>query len=241
MNEGEIVASGFVVARGDAAALFDSGPETLGQVTTSVQPSIVSQAGFSALQRRNDDLSTQGFYMPANAIAVVTFVGDHGRGTMLGQQAAGVRGIRFLAGGQLQLDRQAPRVDRDMQLAAEAAAGTAERLLGLSAGRFFCAPAACAWARMIVESRTNASRSGSPVNVAAIRAHRPRFAQRLKRRNTLFHGPNRSGRSRHGAPVFAIQNTASKNNRLSAAFRPAAWPRPGRRPSINNHCSSVIA
>ena len=40
---------------------------------------------------------------------------------------------------------------------------------------------------------------------------------RTNRRQTEFHGPNRSGRSRHGAPVLAIQRTALRNNRSRAA------------------------
>jgi hypothetical protein len=49
-----------------------------------------------------------------------------------------------------------------------------------------------------------------------MRDHTPRLAQREKRRNTEFHGPNVSGKSRHGAPVRASQSTDSTNKRLSA-------------------------
>ena len=52
-------------------------------------------------------------------------------------------------------------------------------------------------------------------------------AQRRKRRNTEFHSPNSAGRSRHGAPVRAIQRTASRKSRLSLAVRPGSLSFPG--------------
>jgi hypothetical protein len=44
--------------------------------------------------------------------------------------------------------------------------------------------------------------------------------QRRNRLNTELDLPNAAGKSRHGAPVRAIQNTASRNSRVS----PPVWP-----------------
>ncbi|KEA04405.1 hypothetical protein CN09_18855 [Rhizobium rhizogenes] len=56
-----------------------------------------------------------------------------------------------------------------------------------------------------------------------MRHQMPLWLQRLKRRKTLFHSPNTSGRSRLGEPVRTIQSTASKskNMRLSRPGRTA--------------------
>ena len=62
----------------------------------------------------------------------------------------------------------------------------------------------------------------------------PLSAQREKRLNAVFHGPKSDGRSRQGAPVLAIQRTASTNKRLSAPLR----PRPPALPcSIGSICN----
>gem|GEM_PF-4447574 len=44
----------------------------------------------------------------------------------------------------------------------------------------------------------------------------PLRAQRLKRWNAEFQFPNRSGKSRQGTPVLAIQKMALRKSRLSA-------------------------
>lgn len=68
------------------------------------------------------------------------------------------------------------------------------------------APAACWWARITVES-TQMSQSIAPSASAApwacwnSRSQVPSADQSRWRSYTVFHGPNRSGRSRHGTPV----------------------------------------
>jgi len=64
------------------------------------------------------------------------------------------------------------------------------------------------------------SESWSPVKFLKTLSNTPFKAHRRKRLKVEFQLPNWSGRSRHGAPTRAIQNTASKNSRLSAADRP---------------------
>ena len=64
----------------------------------------------------------------------------------------------------------------------------------------FLAPAACWWARTMVESTIKYSKSGSSDIASKIRHQTPLRLQRLKRRNTLFQSPNASGRSRQESP-----------------------------------------
>ena len=65
------------------------------------------------------------------------------------------------------------------------------------------APAACWWARTTVESTlavqsSPSSASQSIRSVSQIRCHVPSNPHRRLRRYTVFHGPKRSGGSRHG-------------------------------------------
>ena len=56
----------------------------------------------------------------------------------------------------------------------------------------------------------------------------PRLRQRQNRRWVFFQSPRSGGRSRHGAPVRNIQNTALTNSLLSPAGRPTLPFLPGR-------------
>jgi len=120
-----------------------------------------------------------------------------------------------------------------MNLSTQAPTRTSNTLMPV----FFDAPAACWWARTIVLSRNTSSKSASSHNVANSVCQPPLSDQRAKRLNTLFHGPNSAGRSRHGAPVLAIQSTASINKRLSAPVRPRSPALPWRSGSIRRHWS----
>ena len=82
-------------------------------------------------------------------LGVIALVGDDVVALLAGQQADGLRHIVRLAAGQAQVDRIAERVDDDMDLAGEAAAGAAERLVF---ALDFLAPAACWCARTMVLS-----------------------------------------------------------------------------------------
>jgi hypothetical protein len=66
---------------------------------------------------------------------------------------------------------------------------------------------------------------------------RPDDVQRLKWPYTVSHGPNSSGKSRHGAPLRHIQQIPSKTCRIGIGGRPVSlgW---GNKSAINAHCSS---
>src|SRR5260370_27508997 len=110
-----------------------------------------------------------------------------------------------------------------MNLGAQATARAADRLILRPP---FLAPAACWWARTMVESTIRYSKSGSSDIASKIRHQTPLRLHRLKRRNTLFQSPNASGRSRQGQPVRPIQSTPSTNIRLSRPLPPSRSGRP---------------
>ena len=64
------------------------------------------------------------------------------------------------------------------------------------------------------------SSSRSVCNPSNSRVQVPFFDHRSNRLNTVFHGPNSMGRSRHGTPVRRHHKTASTNFRLSFPRRP---------------------
>src|SRR5262249_38486996 len=143
------------------------------------------------------------------------------------EQVLGAADVGLLAGGQLHGHGQPQPAHRAVDLGAPAAPALAQSLLGLPAAAvtFFGAPAAWGWARMMVESSTSHSRSSSWKCPKSL-AQTPLCAHRLKRFQTEFQLPKRSGRSRQGAPVLAIHSTASMNRRLSLAVTPGSPCRP---------------
>jgi hypothetical protein len=101
-------------------------------------------------------------------------------------------------------------------------------------------PAACWWARTQLESAMLDSLSAPAANAASTLSNTPRLFHRVNRLCTVFHGPNRSGRSRHGKPVFATKMTASKKRRLdSSAGRPGRPRSAGSSPFKRAQSASV--
>ena len=85
-----------------------------------------------------------------------------------------------------------------------------------------------------IKDPTSSSLKAKAVNMPC---QTPRFAHSLNRLKIVFHGPKRSGRSRHGAPVFAFQMTALIKLRSP---RSDGRPRPTwRSPPTISHCSLV--
>ncbi|MGY3387447.1 transposase InsO family protein [Bradyrhizobium sp. USDA 3311] len=83
------------------------------------------------------------------------------------------------------------------------------------------------------------NKSGSSASASNMRSQTPLALHRLKRRNTLFHSPNASGRSRQGEPVRTIHNTPSTNMRLSRPVEPRWSGRPMIKQEIRSHCASL--
>jgi hypothetical protein len=83
------------------------------------------------------------------------------------------------------------------------------------------------------------SRSSRICNASRMRSNTPSFRQRRKWWYTVCHGPKRSGRSRHGAPVRNTHINPFSITRTSRAGRPVRAVRRDKSGSTNAHCSSV--
>jgi hypothetical protein len=127
-----------------------------------------------------------------------------------------------LARGQNERDRLAPPLGPPVDVGRDAAATAAEGLVAAPV----LAPAALWCARIVVPSRKCSTQSNSPAasaaacRAASARSQTPARCQRRKREDTVFHEPQRAGRSRHGAPVAKRQSIPSPTSRSSGRGRP---------------------
>ena len=92
-------------------------------------------------------------------------------------EVLGLENVVHLAAGQDEADGIAKCIDTDTDLGAQAAARTPDRLI--FAPPF--APAACWWARTMVESMIRYSKSGLSISALKMRSQTPFLAQRRKR------------------------------------------------------------
>lgn len=166
-------------------------------------------------------------------VRIECFVGDEGVGRNVADENRSLCHVMNLSGRQGEAMQTTQSLHECMNLGAQSATGTTERLRAV----FFRAPAACWWARTMVESRNASLKSASFANSLKTRCHTPLSDQRAKRWYTLFQGPNSSGISRHGLPVRATHSTDSTKSRLSAAVRPGSETFPGNIAWIRRHCS----
>src|SRR5262245_23085993 len=184
----------------------------------------------------NDGLRLLGGDIGANGIRIISGVGNDGLSGQAVHERGGLWRVASLSGGHGKPHRAAKAAHGHMDLARQTAARATD---GLSLRPPFLAPAACWWARTMVESTMRYSKSGSFDKASKRRSHTPFWLHRLKRRNTLFHSPNTSGRSRHGEPVRAIHNTPSMNMRLFRPVEPRCSGRPMIRPEMRSQCASL--
>src|SRR5262245_12721311 len=141
-----------------------------------------------------------------------------------------------------------------MELGGQPAPGASESVIvGLAehtAGRldlqipFLRAPAACWWARAMVESTETShvispSASAWACSCSKTRCQVPSRCQRRNRPYTVSHGPYRSGTSRQGAPARVRQRMPSISCRLvCTGGRPDFFPA-GSKGSSFAHCAFV--
>src|ERR1700727_2506801 len=172
----------------------------------------------------------------AEGIGVIGCIGHDHLGGQSRDQRGRLRRIALLTCGQREPHRTSQAANGHMDLRAQAAARAADRLIFRPP---FFAPAACWWARTMVESTIRYSKSGSSDIASKIRHQTPLMLHRLKRRNTLFQSPNASGRSRQGEPVRTIHSTPSTNIRLSRPAEPFWSGRPMISGAIRFHAASL--
>ena len=90
--------------------------------------------------------------------------------------------------------------------------------------------------------RVVSSTRSCSIRAKRILSHTPAFVHSRNRLYTLCHGPKRSGKSRHGIPVFSRYNIAFSISRLLFPGRPpCAFLSGGKRALILFHCFSPIS
>ena len=225
----------FVVSGSDTPKLLEAIEEALDQMTRPVTMPVDETFVLPITTGRNIGKRPARFDGFDQFITVVTFVGGHRGSLDAGDQGRPLSHVGDLSSGQNQTKGVAQGIDTGMDLRAQPTPRPADRLI---ATVFLAAPAECWWARTIVASMNNSSRSASPWSASATRLHTPPTSQRANRTYTECQFPNSLGKSRHGHPVRAMNNTASTKRRLSAARPPLSVGLPGSRCAIRNHCLS---
>ena len=97
---------------------------------------------------------------------------------------------------------------------------------------------------IVVLSSINVVSSSKSCSIRAVRisSHTPAFVQARNRLYTLCHGPNRSGRSLHGIPVFSQYRIALSISRLLLPGRPpCGFFSGGNLSRILSRCFSLIS
>src|SRR5437763_8611905 len=85
------------------------------------------------------------------------------------------------------------------------------------------------------------SASASVWTAASTRSHTPANRQRRKRVYTLSHGPYRSGKSRHGAPVRSFHKMPFTISRCDLFGRPVLGRSGGSSGASRSHSASVMS
>ena len=138
-NEGRESLSQLIVAGGDTAKLLDPAKETLNEVTTFVAVFIKHPLNQTVAPWRNHRFDVGGMQIVDDGIAVVGFVGtDRARFQVLKERQC-LGAVTGLPSGQAESRQTTQPLDQGMNLRAQSAAGSPERLVTV----FFAAPAAC--------------------------------------------------------------------------------------------------
>lgn len=174
MDGAKEVACRLVVARCDGAVLLETGEEVLDQVASLVQVLVIAARRTRGVPGRNDHrfaCSLQRLDHPG--VGVIGFVGNDGGRRRVLQQHIGTVQIVGLSGRQVQTGRVAKRIDRSVDLGAQATATTSDGLMRAFFAPLFRAPALCWWALTMVESIKAYSLSASAASVSRMRRHTP--------------------------------------------------------------------
>src|SRR5215212_3265280 len=243
-----------VVAGGEGAVLLAAGDQVLDQVAPAVGGAIEG-AGVMLGAELGDGLAdtatTEG---DAVAVPGVALVAGGAAGTDARPSASGPPDrplvherredgrLVLLTGREQDGQRLAGPGGLEVHLGREAALAAPQRL-GFRSPPF--APAACWCARITLPSTKWTLQSTSPAasascwTAAKIRSQIPARCHRQNRLYTVDHGPYRSGRSRHGAPVRSRHRMPLMIRRWSTFGRPVSGFSGGSNGSSRSHCRSV--
>ena len=138
-DERSEAAGGLVVAGGDPAEVLELVDEAFDDMAFLIEMPIVDGRLAAGGMRRNHDRRAEPGGGAADGGAVIGAVGDDVPSRLTGEQGLGAGRLVGLAAGELEPDELAQRIDQQMQLAAQPAAGAADRLIATP----LLAPAAC--------------------------------------------------------------------------------------------------
>src|SRR3954454_179232 len=234
--EGLVAGRALVVAGGEAAVLLAASDQVLHAMAEAVDGAVERPGAVLVAAARDGVADATAPAVGAPRPAGVALVPDDPIGADAGAPPAGpsdrpllqqaLEGGRLVALARRQDHRHrlAAALGPEMDLRREAALAPAERF-GRRVPPF--APAACWCARITVPSTKWTVQSTWPAasawrwTAAKIPSQTPPRVQRRKRVYTVCHGPYRSGRSRHGAPVASFQRMPSMIRRSSRRGLPA--------------------
>ena len=241
-----------VVAGGDSAKLLEAVDEPLHAVARPVgRPVKVALAGLGG-PAGDDRANLPAAQALARGRATLALVAGQPAGAEAGPAGtAPPHRARVQQGGQGALlvplptrqgegHRPAVALGADVDRGAAPAPAVAARVVAPP-----LAPAAWGCARTTVPSTKCNSQSPWPAaSASACRAARrrsqiPACCHRRYRLSTVFHGPHRSGRSRHGTPVVSRHRMPWRIRRWSWCGRPVAGFAGGSRGASRSHCASV--
>lgn len=225
----------FLVSSGNTPKLFELVEEALNQIARFVTVSVIFTQRY-AIGSRGDDRFSACSLDPLNQrIAVIAFIRKHSlRVRCFFKQFSHLSNVCLLRAGQGKPDGIAEDINDAVYFGSKSAARTTQSLRAV----FFLTPAACWWARIAMLSSMTSSKSRSWLSTSDRRFQTPFLVQRANRVTVECQFPSSEGKSRHGAPVRPIHNTASINKRLSRAVTPQSLAFPGSKGAIRAHCAS---
>lgn len=217
----------FLIARSNPAQWLDFVEKSLDPIAVLVARLVVVGKPFSGRAAWNDGHGTLRLNISPECVTVISLISKN---IMRPLAFPSPFGLRPLVGGPLghaEFYWIAWCIDDRVNLAAQTAAPAPKTFLLRAVALFGGVPAACGCARTMVASRILSSRLAAMESNLNTVSPMPWSAPLRNRFQTLCQCPKRSGQSRQGAPVLAIQITASTNCRLSWAGCPTVPNRPG--------------
>lgn len=236
VEEREVIPRGLLEARSEGPESLEVMEEDLDTVALTVSTTVKARLVLATRVCVDDRFDLLRLQLVADGIRIVTGVGyERFSARVVLDDRRGDRRLVLLARRDLDVERPPFRVDEGVDLRGE----PTSRMTQCIADDPPFPPAASWWARTTEASIMTPSSSSSNWRALKMAAQCPLRDQFENRLYTVFHAPNRSGRSRHGMPVLARYRTASMNVR-SSSF--GAGPgRDGARRRTIAHWASVSA
>ena len=140
MKASEEVSGGFLVARGDAAKVFDVVEEPLDEIAFCIKRIVAVALNLAVRLWWNHNRDAAPFQAVNKAVRIIPLVGQQGLRRNVGGEPLSLRDVVNLTLGERHLQWIAESVCHDMDFCRQPTARTA---YGLIATVFFCAPALC--------------------------------------------------------------------------------------------------